>query len=55
MMFENMGFKTLSQRHGKSLKSFLEVFCFNLTEHKPLRSHSEPIQLICFLIEIHEM
>ena len=33
----------ISQRPGSSLESFLEVFCFNLTEHEPVRVHGEPI------------
>ena len=35
-----------SQRPGNSLKSFLEVFCLNLTQPQPVLSHLEPIHAI---------
>ena len=52
----------MSRRAGKGLESFLEVVCFNLTEHEPVRSHSEPFHAIfgqedmkCLLVEQEDM
>ena len=42
MIFDNFGPKTTSRRPANGLKSFLEVICFNLTEHQLVRSHMDP-------------
>ncbi len=42
MLFVNFGSKLKSWRPGNSLKSFLEVICFNLAEHQLVRSHMDP-------------
>ena len=41
--FVHFGPTVISQRPGSGLESFLEVFCFNLTERQLVRSHSVPI------------
>ena len=46
MICVRFGLKMMSQRPGNGLKSFLEVICFNLTDHEPVRSHGEPIHAI---------
>ena len=46
VFFVNLGPKVISQRPGSGLERFLEVFCFNLTEHEPVRSHGGPIHVI---------
>ena len=38
-IFVHFGLKTISKRPGRCLESFLEVFCFILTEHVPVTSH----------------
>ena len=40
------GLKMTSRKHGDDLKSFVEVICFNLTEHQPVTIHGEPIRAI---------
>ncbi len=36
----------MSRRPGNGLESFLEVVCFNLTEHESVTIHGEPIHAI---------
>ena len=35
----NLGPKVISQRPGSGPERFLEVFCFNVTEHEPVTCH----------------
>ena len=46
MIFLKCYLKMTSWSPGNGLKGFLEVFCFNLTEHEAVRSHGEPIHVI---------
>ena len=60
MIFWQFGAEDQIWRAGMCLESFLEVFCFNLAEHEPMRSHGEPIHAFlvkkaCLLVEQEDM